>query len=267
MYRRLLITGAAGGLGRVMRHRVAGIAAVIRVSDIAEMEPAGDAEEVVQCDLSDAVAVHDLVAGCDGILHLGGISVEDMFPKILRSNIEGVFNLYEAARAHGHPRILFASSNHTVGYHPQTTRLDAQCTLKPDGLYGVSKCFGEAMAAMYHAKFGQETAIVRIGSCLEKPIDHRMLATWLSHGDFAELIRAVFAAPELGCPVIWGASANDDGWWDNAAVGFLGWTPKDNSAAFRAELEATVNRPSADDPRSVWQGGAFTQTSIITDQK
>lgn len=56
--------------------------------------------------------------------------------------------------------------------------------VKPDGLYGVSKCFGEAMASMYHSKFGQETALVRIGSCLEKPRDRRMMSTWLSPDDF-----------------------------------------------------------------------------------
>ncbi len=263
MYQRLLITGAAGGLGRIMRQRLAEMAKVIRVSDVAHLEPLSDGEEVVQCDLSDADAVNDLVAGCDGILHLGGISVEDKFSKILRGNIEGVYNLYEAARAHGQPRILFASSNHTVGYHPQDAYLDAECTLKPDSLYGVSKCFGEALATMYHAKFGQETALVRIGSCFEKPVDYRMLATWFSYDDFTSLIKAVFAAPELGCPVIWGVSDNEDCWWDNSAIDYLGWTPKDSSAMFRAEIEARVERPPADAPHAIWQGGAFTQTSIF----
>jgi uronate dehydrogenase len=72
---------------------------------------------------------------------------------------------------------LFASSNHTVGFYRQDEYLDAAARLRPDGLYGVSKCFGEALARMYFDKFGQETALVRIGTCVERPANHRMLAT------------------------------------------------------------------------------------------
>ncbi len=260
--KRLLITGAAGGLGRAMRARLADMAQTLRLSDIAEMDPAGPREEVVRCDLADAAAVRDLVEGCDGVVHLGGVSVEDRFSAILRGNIEGMFNLYEAARAHGRPRILFASSNHTVGFHEQSARLSADCVLKPDGLYGVSKCFGEALASMYHSKFGQETAIVRIGSCFEAPRDRRMLATWLSHDDFAALIRAVFRAPRLGCPVIWGVSANEELWWDNDSARYLGWLPRDSSARWRAEIEAAGPPPPPDDARARWQGGAFADEPI-----
>ncbi len=83
---------------------------------------------------------------------------------------------------------------------------------------------------MYFEKFGQETALVRIGSCTPQPENIRMLSTWFSQDDFVSLIEAVFRAPVLGCPVIWGASANDADWWDNSHLGFLGWnrriTPK-----------------------------------------
>ncbi len=262
--KRLLITGAAGGVGREMRTRLAGRADILRLSDISDLGAAGPSEELVQCDLADAQAVMRLVEGCDGILHLGGVSVEDTFQKILRANIEGMYNLYEAARAHGQPRIIFASSNHTVGFHPQDRYLQADCTLKPDGLYGVSKCFGEALASLYHSKFGQETAIIRIGSCFEKPLNHRMLATWFSREDFVALIDAVFQAPRLGCPVIWGVSDNSRIWWDNSSVRYLGWQPKDTSEIWRTEIDAACNRPGPDDPQSVWQGGVFTQDPIHT---
>lgn len=178
------------------------------------------------------------------------------------ANIEGLYNLYEAARANGQPRIVFATSNHTVGYHHQETRLSADCTLKPDSLYGVSKCFGEALASMYHSKFGQETALVRIGSCAERPINHRAMATWFSPDDFVSLIAAVFRVRRLGCPVIWGVSANDECWWDNSAVGYLGWQPKDNSERFRDQIEAGCDRPGPQDAQSKWQGGAFTEEPI-----
>lgn len=100
------------------------------------------------CDLSDGDAVMRVVEGCDGIVHVGCISVEKSFDLIEAANLRGVHNLYEAARAHGQPRIVFASSNHTIGYHSQTARLDHGAPYRPDGYCGVSKIFGEAVASL-----------------------------------------------------------------------------------------------------------------------
>ena len=263
--KRLLITGAAGALGRAMRGRVAHLAEIVRLSDIADLGTAAPHEEIMPCDLGDAAAVHRLVEGCDAILHLGGISVEDKFSKILNANLLGLYNLYEAARAHGQPRILFASSNHTVGFYRQDEHVEADAPMRPDGLYGVSKCFGEALARMYFEKFGQETALVRIGSCMEKPTNHRMLSTWMSYDDFAALIACVFRAPMLGCPILWGISDNDSRWWDNSHAAYLGWRPRDNAERFRAELEVSPGRPEASSPLAVYQGGMFTQDPIFTE--
>lgn len=263
MLERLLITGAAGGLGRMLRGRLGHIARRIRLSDIAPLDDAGEGFECVACDLADRGAVRALVEGCDGILHFGGISVEKSFDTILGPNIVGVYNLYEAARAHGRPRILFASSNHAIGYYPQDRHLTPDVPVRPDGLYGVSKCFGEAMASMYHDKFGQETAIVRIGSCFPEPKDHRMLATWMSAEDFIALIGRVFAAPRLGCPIVWGVSDNDRCWWDNSASRYLGWRPQDNAERFAADMDARMPVPPADAAVSLYQGGVFTEHPIF----
>ena len=260
MMNRLLITGAAGGLGAEMRTRLAPLAKTLRLSDIADLGEAAPHEEIVPCDLGDRAAVADLVKGCDGIVHFGGISTEQPWDPILNANIQGVFNLYEAARLHGKPRILFASSNHATGFYRQDERIDNTVYPRPDGLYGVSKVFGEAMAHMYHDKFGIETAIVRIGSSFPEPWDYRSLESWLSYDDFETMIHRIFDAPELGCAIIYGASANARTWWDNSKVAWLGWTPKDSSEQFRAKIEASVEKPAEDDPVSVWQGGVFTVT-------
>ncbi|OUD08441.1 NAD-dependent dehydratase [Marivivens niveibacter] len=262
--KRLLITGAAGNVGKMARERLAHLADTIRLSDIAPMDPAGPNEEVIQCDLADYDAVNQLVQGCDGILHLGGVSVERTYDLIESGNLRGVHNLYEAARANGMPRIVFASSNHTIGYYPQDQRLTTDMPTRPDGWYGISKVFGEAVAQMYHAKFGQETALVRIGSCFERPVDRRMMATWFSYDDFCSLMERIFAVPKLGCPVIWGVSANTCGWWDNSHVNWLGWSPKDNSETYREEVEKLPPRP-ADAPDVLWQGGMFTADPIFKD--
>jgi uronate dehydrogenase len=266
MLNRLLITGAAGGLGKAMRPRMARFARSVRISDIVEVLDVAAHEEQVTCDLGDASAVMKLVEGCDGIIHLGGISVEDKFSKIMNANISGVFNLYEAARANGKPRILFASSNHTIGYYRQDQHIDGGAPIRPDSLYGVSKCFGEALARMYFEKFEQETAVVRIGSCFEKPKNHRMLATWMSFDDFESLIDRVFNAPLLGCPIIFGVSDNDRALWDNSHSAFLGWRPKDNAEIFRAEIDAAMPVPSRNEPASLYHGGHFVDEPIIPEQ-
>ncbi|MBT9384392.1 NAD(P)-dependent oxidoreductase [Pseudooceanicola sp. CBS1P-1] len=260
--KRLLITGAGGNLGRIARARLGHLAEILRLSDIAGMGPAGPGEEVIPCDLGDRAAVADLVAGCDGILHLGGVSVERPWDEIQNANITGVYNLYEAARAHGMPRIFFASSNHTIGFYEQDQVLDVTDPMRPDGLYGVSKCFGEGLARLYHDKFGQESALIRIGSCFEKPRDRRMLATWMSPDDFVRLVECVFRVPMLGCPVIWGVSDNDEGWWNTETARLIGWRPQDNAEDFRAEIEAAAPRPAPDAPESRFQGGKFCAEPI-----
>ena len=265
MLDRILITGAAGGVGSQLRPLLSPLARTLRLADICGIADVAANEEVVTGDLADPDAVNAMVAGVDGIVHLGGVSTEQSWAKIRPANIDGVFHLYEAARRNGNPRIVFASSNHVVGYYRQDEYLDNRALPKPDGLYGVSKCFGEAMASMYHDKFGIETAIVRIGSCFPEPADRRMLSSWLSAQDFARLIERCFNVARLGCPVIYGASANDTLWWDNSRTAWLGWRPRDSSAPYREKVEAAEPAPSPDHPVARYQGGNFTAEPIRED--
>ena len=255
---RLLITGAAGGLGQVLRASLKPFARTLRLSDIGAMAPAGEGEEVVPCDLADKAAVDALLRGCDAVVHLGGVSVERPFEEILEANIKGVFHLYEGARRHGVKRVVFASSNHVVGFHKQGEMLDADCARRPDGYYGLSKAYGEDLSRFYFDRYGIETACVRIGSSFPEPKDRRMLVTWLSYRDLTQLVRACLFAPRLGHTIVYGASANRDKWWDNAQAAHLGWQPQDSSEPFRATAEAQP--PLAeDDPARLYQGGAFVK--------
>ena len=108
-FRRLLLTGAAGGIGTVMRPRLGACAELVRVSDLpgALSQTAAAHEEWRPCDLADKRAVDELVAGCDAIVHLGGVSIERPFEEILEANIKGVFHIYEGARRHGVRRVVF----------------------------------------------------------------------------------------------------------------------------------------------------------------
>lgn len=260
--KRLLITGAAGNLGGVCRDRLGHMADILRVSDIADLGEARANEELVQCALDDKAAVEALVKDCDGIVHMGGQPFEGTWEKVKAANIEGIFNLYEAARKAGCRRIIFASSNHAIGFYAQTQKIDSTVPTRPDGLYGVSKVFGEAMASMYHDKFGIETASIRIGSCFPEPRNHRMLATWLSYDDFIRLIERIFDIPRLGCPIIYGASDNSMSWWDNGQVSYLGWQPRDSADIYKEKLDKEQGRPAQDADDQIYQGGFFATDGI-----
>jgi uronate dehydrogenase len=265
-FNRLLLTGAAGGLGRVLRDSLKPLCNTLRLSDIAEMAPANSAAEEVQpCDLSDKQAVHQLVEGVDAIVHFGGVSVERSFEEILGANICGVFHIYEAARRHGVKRVVFASSNHVIGFYKQDQTLDAHSPKRPDGYYGLSKSYGEDLANFYFDRYGIQTLSIRIGSSFPKPQNRRMMSTWLSYADLTRLIERGLLADDIGHSIVYGMSANRDIWWDNHLAERLGFTPADSSEVFRDEIEAQP-RPAPDDPVAVYQGGAFVAQGPFGDQ-
>ncbi len=256
---RLLLTGAAGGLGRVLRPKLRPRCTLLRVSDVAQMEPTASGEEVVQVALQDRAAVHALLQGIDAVVHLGGISTEHAFDEILQANIVGSYNLYEAARQHGVKRIVFASSNHVTGFYRQDEVIDPAMPVRPDSYYGLSKAFGENLSRFYFDRYGIETVCLRIGSSFPEPKDRRMLATWLSYDDLERLVVAALTAPVVGHSIVYGMSDNTGVWWDNKTARHIGFRPQDSSEPYRAAVEA--RQPSLDlrDPAVTYQGGAFVR--------
>jgi len=254
---RLLLTGAAGGLGQVLRPRLKRLCRVLRVSDIATMAAAGEGEEVVVAPLQDGAAVHALVAGVEAIVHLGGVSVEGPFEPILQANIVGAWNLYEAARKHGTKRVVFASSNHVTGFYRQDEVISPSDPMRPDGHYGLSKAFGENLSRFYFDRYGIETVCLRIGSSFPEPKDRRMLATWLSYDDLERLVVASLTAPVVGHSVVYGMSDNTTAWWDNTSASHIGYRPQDSSEPFRTAAEARQPVLDRSDPAVLFQGGGF----------
>lgn len=256
---KLLLTGAAGALGQALRHRLKANCKVLRLSDLNDVGPAGEGEEVVLANLGDAQAVDRAVAGVSAIVHLGGYSVEGPFEPILQANIIGAYNLYEAARQHGVRRVVFASSNHVTGFYRQSDTINADHPPRPDGMYGLSKAFGEDLSRFYFDRYGIETACVRIGSSFPEPKDRRMLATWLSYDDLHRLISACLDTPVLGHTIVFGMSDNAVTWWDNSRARHIGYRPQDSSDVFREAVYARTSPPDLSDPAAIYQGGAFVK--------
>ena len=258
-HRKILLTGAAGGLGQALRARLKANCDTLRLSDKSALGEAQPGEEIVQADLAIAAEVDVAVAGCDAIVHLGGISVEAPFEAIVQANILGVYHLYEAARKHGVKRVVFASSNHVTGFYKQSDTIHADHPARPDSYYGVSKAFGEDFSRFYFDRYGIETACVRIGSSFPEPKDRRMLATWLSYDDLHRLITACLSTPVLGHSIIFGMSNNAVTWWDNSRARHVGYVPQDSSDVFREAVYARTPAPDLNDPVALYQGGAFVK--------
>lgn len=251
----VLLTGASGALGGVLARDLAAAGWALRLTDIVPFpDPVPDGASFTRADLNDGVAILRLAEGCGTILHFGGIARERPFEEVLGANIRGLYHIYEAARREG-ARVVFASSNHAIGFHERADKLNADCPFLPDGYYGLSKAYGELMGRMYWYKHGVESISIRIGSCFPEPVNARMLSTWLSYDDLTLLCMRATLAGRVGCGVIWGASANQGSFWGDDARAVLGWAPEDSADDFAGQLAGVV---SADPVAERYQGGDYT---------
>ncbi len=254
-FNRLLITGAAGNLGRVLREGLAPLATTLRLTDRGDMGKAADNEELMPAELSDFDAILDVVAGCDAIVHFGAAPIERPWEEVLDSSIRGGYHVYEAARRHGVKRIVYASSIHAVGFERREVGADTDTPHNPDTLYGVSKCFVEDLAKLYYNKWGIESALLRINSCFPKPVDRRHMATWLSFGDLVQLVERCLVSERIGHTVVYGISDNREAFFSNHKVAHLGYRPQDSAEDYRAEVEAAVGPGDPHDPAIEFVGG------------
>ncbi|MEY9856099.1 uronate dehydrogenase [Catenulispora sp. GAS73] len=262
---RILITGAAGGVGTILRTGLAALGWTVRCLDLRIPDDAGaagdagDAEWVVG-DVTDEAAVLAAMADVDVVVHLAGIPKEDHFAAILHTNIDGTYQVFDAAVRAGVPRVLYASTNHVVGYYRRSAFADRPLgtveRTRPDTLYGVSKAFGEALGSYYHDRHGLQVACVRIGALLPEPRTPRMLDTWFSPADAVRLFHALATVPNLGYEIVYGVSANPTAWADLEPGRRLGYVPQDDSSVFAHRFAGLPVDP--DDPEVRFLGGDFT---------
>ena len=252
----------------MLRARLAGPGRALRLLDVTPLaQPPGPDEVSVTASVTDMAAMTAACAGADAVIHLGGIPTEDAWAPILDVNINGTYTVFEAARRAGVPRVVFASSNHAVGFTPRSAFPVPDYTFPaPDTYYGVSKVAGEGLAAQYHYRYGMDTICLRILSCFERPHNVRMLSTWLSPDDAGRLFEASLTAPSPGFRVAFGASANTRGWVSLAEARALGYEPKDDAEAYAAEIIAEHGEPDPADPVLAYLGGEFTLPEYDADR-
>jgi uronate dehydrogenase len=257
----VLLTGAAGRIGTVLRGGLPEHGWAVRCLDVVPVADVRPGEEHVVADVTDLAAMVDATRGASAVVHLAGIAGESTWPAISHTNIEGTYCALEAARRAGVPRVVLASSNHATGYTPRPADgmlTEADAPPRPDTYYGVSKVAMEALGSLYVDRYGMDVVCLRIGSALAEPMSTRHLSTWLSPADTVSLVDAALRAPAPGFAVVWGVSANTRRWWDLAAARALGYEPADDAEVYAEALIDAHGRPHLSDPVHARVGGEYT---------
>jgi hypothetical protein len=202
------------------------------------------------------------------VIHLAGLAAEAPWAKIAELNIHGTYVAFEAARRAGVSRVVYASSNHAVGFTPRSAFPAPDYAFPvPDTYYGVSKVAGEALAALYYHRYGLDAICLRILTCETRPTTVRSLSTWLSPDDAGRLFEACLTAPRPGFRVAYGVSRNTRGGWVSLeAAQALGYQPRDDAEHYAAEVIAAHGEPDPDDLIQQHLGGDFCLPDFDADR-
>lgn len=249
--RRILLTGATGGVGTALLERLDDEYDIVPQGRTARTEALR--ARLRTADVSDYDQVRALMDGIDTVVHLAGsASPESEWEAVLSANIVGQRNVLEAAREAGVRRVVLASSNHAMGGYDRHEQWPVHNDMPPwpDSLYGVSKVFGEALGRHYHDAFGLEVIALRIGWMSEDPLStdvDLLRAMWLSPDDAARAVRSAIEA-DVAFGIYYAISANPNRRWDITDTMLeLGYRPQDDWTTLPGAQEEVVEG-GADSP-------------------
>jgi uronate dehydrogenase len=254
---KVLVTGAAGSIGRVVTVGLADRGhTVVGLDRLPQPDGHDGAWYAADCADPDAVAAVFDEQPLVGVVLLAVHPSEASLPESLESHVVTTAALLDAMVTHDVTRFVYASSNHAVGRTPRPeppAQLGVDTRPRPDTFYGVGKVAAEALMSLYADRHGIDAVACRIGSFLERPETVRNLSTWLSHDDGVRVVEAALTAPAPGFAVLYGISANTRAWWDLEAGRRLGYEPQDDAEEF---VDAIRPGPQ-DEAEAAHVGGPF----------
>jgi uronate dehydrogenase len=261
----VLLTGANGRIGKVLREGLRGVVPLLRVTELTPLSEAQPGEELQYADLTKMDECERVMAGIDCVVHMAGQAVEADWDAVLEKNIIAVYNVFEAARKQKVQRVIYASSHHAIGFYRRSRRIDNMVAPRPDSRYGVSKVFGEAMGRLYADKYGLSVACLRIGVHRPAPEDVRHLSAWISSRDITQLVRRCIEAPPFHYAMIYAVSKNSRSFWDNPDAKLVGYEPQDSADDYAEQLlSANVKEDPIAEP---FQGGYYCPREFVGDPK
>ncbi len=190
MAKTILITGANGRVGSALVKYIDSIEKpyTLRLADLEITEARG-----IKIDVSDFSSCKAACDNVDTVIHLAGVASPDSsFEQVLPANIVGTYNIFQAASESDVRRVIYASSAQAIEGYPLDIQIKSDMPVRPKNLYGVSKAFGEAVAAYYAYQKKIESVVIRIGA-FEYPhewhqLNSRDLSAWAEPGDLCSLI-------------------------------------------------------------------------------
>ena len=260
MNKKVLVTGASGHLGGMLFNSLEKIGYTNLIGTDLRRKNIKKNQKFILVNLKNFKSTVKMTKDVYAIVHFGAIPIEDTQQNILHNNIIGTYNLFEAARINKVKKIIFASSNHAIGFHRRTTKLNEFSNQRPDSHYGLSKAFGEELSRFYADKFNIKCMCIRIGSCLRVPEDRRHISTWISYDDLTQLVDIGIKHKAIHHEIVYGASKNKKSWWNNSKAHKLGYRPKDSVDRFNFKL-LTKNEHN-DKMALIFQGGVFTSANF-----
>lgn len=237
--KKVLITGAAGRIGQVLRQGLKD-RYELRLMYHRTVLPAAEGEEVVVGSVADLEQMEAAVAGVDAVVHMAGDPrVSAPWESVLEANIQGTYCVYEAARRQGVERIVLASTNHVTGfYEKEGIYTTPDMPERPDSYYGASKAFGEDLARYYVDAHDMAIFCLRIGSfqpdeAVQNRGSDRILSTWLSHRDCVQLVWRCIEAEGARYGIFYGISGNQRAYWAlKNARELVGYEPADDAERY-----------------------------------
>lgn len=261
--RQVLVTGAAGRIGSYFAENApAGyrLRLMVRPGD-EQSERLRAYGEVVEAALTDLERLKQICAGIDTVVHMAGDpSPGATWDSLLEANIVGTYNIMVAAKAAGCRRVIYASSIHAVSGYPPDVQVKTSEPVNPGDLYGVTKCFGEALGRYMAEQEGLSVIALRIGAF--QPLEAArqegslgMLDAFVSHRDLQQLIERCVDDERLRFAVFHGLSDNRFKRLDiSDARQLVGYAPQDDLTEENPRLrelhldEEVKSHSLADDP-------------------
>jgi NAD+ dependent glucose-6-phosphate dehydrogenase len=248
--KRVLITGAAGRIGSALQHAARNHYS-LRLADRFALPHAASDDAAVKLEISDLASCRSACQGIHTVVHLAGDAnpEADFHGSLLPNNIVGTFNMFRAAADSGCRRMIFASSAQAVEGYPLDYQVHEQDPLRPHNLYGVSKCFGEALASYFSDVEGLSCIVVRIANYnLIRPGEEpsaRDMSAYLSESDGVQLLLRCIDVEDVDHAVVHGVSNNRFKRLDISGTRrLLGYSPHDDAFAILGHALSDPPRPT-----------------------